>query len=103
LLAEIDVPESATVAEVRVFKLKNALAQEIEEVLGTILRADQAQQQGQFGQQQFQAAAPVQAGATGATVTQPRSSPRATTGRGKQGTAQVGNPYRRDRRRGCPR
>jgi type II secretion system protein D len=70
LLSKIDVPASGTVSEVRVFKLKNALAEELQEVLETILRADPQQQQG-LG---FQAQQQQGAGA----LTQARSSPRAT-------------------------
>ncbi len=69
LLSKVDVVGSASVSEVRVFKLRNALAEEVEEVLKTILRADEQQQQGQFQQQALQQGA--------GAATQPRSSPRA--------------------------
>ena len=72
MLKRIDVKASATVNEVRVFQLKNALAEEVAEVLDETLGNNQQNQQG-LGGQGFGAGA----GASGVAVTQPFSSQRA--------------------------
>ena len=76
LLDSIDVPASATVAEVKVFKLRNALAEDLEEVLNTTLRAEDQQGGGGFGQQGGFGG--LQQGGGAGQVTPAQSSPRAT-------------------------
>lgn len=74
LLSEIDVDRSATVSEVRVFQLKNALAEEVATVLNDTLGTDESTQGQQgFGGGQGQAGT----GGSGNANTQPFSSRRA--------------------------
>jgi len=74
LLSEIDVERSATVSEVRVFQLKNALAEEVATVLNDTLGTDESTQGQQgFGGGQGQAGT----GGSGNANTQPFSSRRA--------------------------
>ena len=49
MLAELDVPEAETVSEVMVFKLKNALAEEMAELLQLTLRAGEEDRRQQAG------------------------------------------------------
>ncbi len=72
LLKEIDVIGSSTVSEVRVFSLKNALAEEVAEVLNDTLGTDESSQ----GQQGFGNQGQT-GGGTGNANTQPFSSRRA--------------------------
>ena len=70
LVQRIDVKDSETVAEVRVFQLKNAIAEEVAEVLNETLQTREAtQNQGNLGQQG------AGGGAGGTVNTQAQSSP----------------------------
>lgn len=71
LLAKIDVEGSGAIAEVQVFPLKNAIAEEVAEVLNETLGTNQSQQANQGAFQQNQQ------GTGGVVNTQPRSSNRA--------------------------
>jgi len=74
LVNQIDVKDSAKVAEVRVFQLKNAIAEEVAEVLNETLQTrESVQNQGNFGGQQGGGGA----GAGGQVNTQAQSSPQA--------------------------
>ncbi len=69
LIQRIDVGDSEAVDEVRVFKLKNALAEELGPVLEATLRGDTSQTRGGLGGQQgqFPGAIPQQAQQLGGT------------------------------------
>ncbi len=76
LLDKIDVESSATVSEVRVFRLKNAIAEEVSDVLkDTLQTRDSQQAQSNIGQQGGFGGA----GAGGQVNTQATSSPQSMT------------------------